>query len=241
MSIGSATSGSAGSNGYVPSGPTSAPEGLPTPTAQRLRRPSWRDPRLAVGVTLVLLSVVLGSVVVAAADETEPAYAAVRTLTPGDSIGPEDLRVVQVRVEDLAGTYVPADEGLEAGLVATRSVGEGELLPRSALGEVGAVQVRPVGVPLDGPLPAGLRKGAVVDVWVASPDPERAGSFLRPQPLVESAVVSEVSESGGALGAGGSTTVQVLVTANELPEVLGALANGADVSLVLLPGTRAGS
>lgn len=241
MSIGSAATSTRPGSGYVPTGPTSATRDLPTPAAQRLRRPSWRDPRLAVGVTLVLLSVVLGVFVIGAADETEPAFAVTRTLTPGDAVEPDALRVVQVRIDDLDGAYLSADESLADGFVVTRAVGEGELLPRAALGDVGAVEVRPVGVPLDGPLPAGLRKGAVVDVWVASPDPERAGAFLRPEPLVESAVVSEVSESGGALGAGGATTVQVLVAGDQLAEVLGALANGADVSLVLLPGAGAGS
>ena len=48
---------------------------LPTPTATRLRRPSWRDSRLLVGVLLVLVSTVLGSVVVARADDRVPVYA----------------------------------------------------------------------------------------------------------------------------------------------------------------------
>lgn len=223
--------------GYVPT-PPAGQEGasLPTVPAQRLRKPSWRDPRLAIGLVLVLLSVVLGSVVVTAADETQPAFAAARALAPGDAIGPDDVRVVQVKVDDLTRTYLSAGEPLPEGAVVTRSVGEGELVPRGAVGDVDAVAVRPVGVPFDGPLPRGLGKGAVVDVWVAAPNPERAGTFLRPEPLVEGAVVSEVSESGGALGAGGATTVQVLVTADQLPEVLGAIANGAAVSLVLLPG-----
>ena len=34
---------------------------LPTPTASRLRSPSWRDSRLLVGVLLVLVSTVLPS------------------------------------------------------------------------------------------------------------------------------------------------------------------------------------
>ena len=49
---------------------------LPTPTASRVRAPSWRDSRLLVGLLLVLLSTVLGSVVVARADDRVPVYAA---------------------------------------------------------------------------------------------------------------------------------------------------------------------
>jgi hypothetical protein len=209
---------------------------LPSVPANRLRRPSWRDPRLAVGVGLVLLSVVLGARVVAAADDTQPAWAAAHTLTPGDPVGPEDVQAVQVRMDGDSRAYLPATGDLPEGLVALRGVGTGELLPPSGVGEVEGVEVRPVGIPVSSALPAGLRKGARVDVWVAEPDVERAGSFSQPRRLVAAAEVAEVNEGGGALGTGNSTTVQVLVGEQELPEALAALANGADVSLVLLPG-----
>src|SRR5919112_2530446 len=46
---------------------------LPAPTlARRLSRPSWRDPRLLVGVLLVLGSVTAGSLGVGAGVETPP-------------------------------------------------------------------------------------------------------------------------------------------------------------------------
>jgi hypothetical protein len=209
---------------------------LPAPNAQRLRKPSWRDPRLAVGIGLVLVSVVLGSRVVAAADDTEPVWAAARTLTPGDPIGADDVVVVDVRLPDGASRYWSAGSEVPDDLVALRTVGAGELLPRSGVGAVADVDVRPVGIPVDGTLPAGLGKGSRVDVWVAQPDPDRAGGFTEPERLVDAAEVAEVSEGGGALGSGGVTTVQVLVTEDQLPLALGALANGAAVSVVLLPG-----
>lgn len=217
---------------------TQSPTTLPTPAVPRLRRPSWRDPRLLVGVLVVLLAVVGVARVVAAADETEPVYAAARTLTPGDPVGGDDVRVVRVRLEDSA-RYLTVGSGLPDGLVAMRSVGEGELLARSGLGDAGLLDLKPVGIPLDGVLPGGLVKGARVDVWVALPDLERAGAFTDPERLVEAAEVSEVAESGGALGAGGTATVQVLMADEPLQDALAALANGAEVALVLVPGAPA--
>ena len=162
---------------------------LPAPAAARLRAPSWRDPRLLVGLLLVLGAVVLGARVVAAADDTSPYYAAARPLVPGDRVGADDVRVVDVRLPDSADGYVGARDPLAPGTVATRTVGEGELLPRSALGTQGDVALQPVGIPVEAAAP-GLGTGAVVDVWVALPDPERAGSFLEPERTVQGATVA---------------------------------------------------
>lgn len=213
---------------------------LPAPAAQRLRPPSWRDPRLLVGVALVLGSVVLGSRVVAAADDTVGIFAAATVLTPGEPVTAEDLTVVQVRLDEAARQYLRADGEMPADAVALRTVGAGELLPRSAIGDAGDLERRPVGVPVDGALPEGLVPGAQVDVWVSEPDPGRAGAFSEPVRLAEAAPVAEVSTGGGALGASGATTVQVLLTDAELRPALHALAADARVALVLVPGSPPG-
>ncbi|GAB4062590.1 flagellar protein FlgA [Angustibacter speluncae] len=208
---------------------------LPAPPAARLRPPSWRDPRLLVGVLLVLGSVVLGARVVAAADDTEPYYVAARAITPGDRIGPDDLRVVDVRLGDAGEGYLGADAGPAADLVATRTVAAGELVPRGSVGAASDVALQPVAVPVT-TLPDGLRAGTVVDVWVAQPDPERAGAFLEPERVVQGADVADVGDAGSSLGSTGDSTVQVLLAPDVLPVVLGALANDAVVSLVPAPG-----
>ncbi len=208
---------------------------LPAPAATRLRAPSWRDPRLLVGLLLVLGAVVLGARVVAAADDTSPYYAAARPLVPGDRVGADDVRVVDVRLPDSADGYVAARDPLAPGTVATRTVGEGELLPRSALGTQGDVALQPVGIPVEAAA-SGLGTGAVVDVWVALPDPERAGSFLEPERTVQGATVAGVTDSGSSLGGTGGRTVEVLLEQDALADVLGALANDAVVSLVPAPG-----
>lgn len=210
---------------------------LPAPQAHRLRPPSWRDPRLLVGAVLVLGSLVAGHRVVAAADDTVPVYAAVGAIVPGDRVHDGRLAVVQVRLDVASEAYLPASQPVPAGAVALRAVGPGELLPRAALGEADRLARRPVGVPVAGPVPAGLVAGALVDVWVSEPDRDRAGGFTDPVRLAQAVEVSEVTSGGGALGAGGSTTVQVLLEEAELRLALRALAADAEVALVLVPGS----
>ena len=65
---------------------------LPRPAAKRLRRPSWRDSRLLVGVLLVLLAATLGARAVAAADDRVPVWVAAGDLVAGDAVGVDGLR-----------------------------------------------------------------------------------------------------------------------------------------------------
>ena len=207
-------------------------------TARRVAVPSWRDPRLLVGVLLVLAAVVAGARVVSAADRTVPVYAAAEALTPGEPVGPAQLEVVRLRLDGGAGAgaYVSAESSPAEGLVALRGVGAGELVPAVALGSAASLDVRPVGVPVQGALPSGLVPGALVDVWVTAVDLATPGALLEPRRVVEAAPVAEVDADSGALGSAATTTVQVLVDSEALPDVLAALAADARVHLVLTPG-----
>jgi len=211
---------------------------LPAPRAARVRSPSWRDTRLLVGVLLVLASVAIGARVIAAADDTAPVYAARTTLPAGTQVRPDMLDVVRVQLGAAAARYLAAGTRLPAGRVLLRSVGAGELIPRSAVGEPSALRRRPVGIPVDGAVPAGLARGGLVDVW-ASPRLRQAdaGAFGPPRRLAAGAEVYEVSASTGALAASGTTTVQVLLGEQELAAVLDAIANGARTAVVPVPGS----
>lgn len=217
------------------SSPAASP--LPAPVAPRLRRPSWRDTRLLVGVVLVLASVVLGASVVAAADDTVAVYAARDTLAPGDPIRPGDVAVVRARIVTGADRYLSATSELPPGLVALRTVGAGELLPSSALGNSAELELKPVAVPYADAVPSGLVKGALVDVWISLRDAERAGAFDPPERVVEAAEVAEVTSASGTLGAGRASAVQVLLAESQLAQVLDALANDARVAVVVVPGS----
>lgn len=206
---------------------------LPAPAAARLRRPSWRDPRLVVGVVLVALSAALGSWAVSAASRTAPVWVAVDTLTPGDPLTPAAVKAVEVRL-GAAGRYLSADEPLPAGRVVTRTVGEDELVPASAIGEAGSLDLRSVAVEVDGALSARVRKGALVDVWfVPQADAGSGDAAPAPHLVVAGVEVEQVADAGSGLVVGTSATLHLLVPDDDLPALLAAL--GAEGTVDVLP------
>lgn len=213
---------------------------VPTPRARRARRPGWRDPRVGVGVLLVAGSVALGVWVVGGATRGDAYYVAAEALTPGDALDAGALRVVDVRLGDASTSYVPAGEALPEGAVATRVVAAGELLPAGAVGTADDVGLRPVGVPVTGPLPSAVTTGATVDLWLTRPPVEAiggGGSPAQPERVAAGLVVADVVEDGAVLGAAASTSVEVLVPEADLPGVLAALASDGDVTLVPAPAS----
>jgi len=206
--------------------------------ARRLRRPSWRDPRLGVGVLLVAASVAVGSWAVARADRTMDVLVAAETLAPGDRLADVELRPQAVRPDGLADVYLPADAGLPADAVVTRVVGAGELLPAAAVGTSADVELRPVVVALSGTPPSGVVKGASVDLWVtpATGPGQGVEESEPPRLLAERLVVADLLESDSLFAAGGRSAVQVLVDGDDLPAVLGAVAGEADIVVVPVPG-----
>lgn len=210
--------------------------------ATRLRRPSWRDSRLLVGVLIVLASVLVGARVVAAADDTVPVYAAAGTLASGHPIGPGDVRVVRVRLGAGIATYLSARATLAPGLVVTRALGDGELVPRSAVAAAADLTRRPVPIPIAAPLPEALRPGVTVDVWSSAKDTAAGSSGYRPPVrIAEHAEVYAVTAPGSGLAAAQASAVQVLLEEAELRAVLDGLANGAKLAVVPAPGTSPAS
>jgi hypothetical protein len=221
-----------------PAASTASRVGTASPVAARLRRPSWRDPKLLAGVLMVAGSVALGSWVVSAAEASTPVWVAREALTPGDTVREGQISVARVRLEAAeAERYLAASEPLPDDAVAVRAVGAGELLPRAAIAAGADLDVRPVALPVTDPPSAGVDEGAQVDVWVTPEASEDATPV--PRLLAERLTVVEVSRPTGALALGGQTVVHVLVPTDTLPDVLGALAGPAAVHAVLVPGTAA--
>ncbi len=212
---------------------------IPSTAARRVRRPSWRDPRLGVGVLLVVGSVALGTWVLNDADRGTEFYAARTALMPGDAVAPEDLVVVEARLPGAEDAYLRAGEPVGDGAVITRPVGAGELVPVGAVGTGEDVDVRPVGVPVAGALSQAVVTGALVDLWLTPDPPTGIGAAVEPaEPrLVAPRLrVADVTTNEDLFAAGGSTTVEVLVPSADLPDVLAALAAEGTVTLVPVPG-----
>lgn len=226
----------------------------PSPPAVRLRRPGWRDPRLLLGIVLIGASVALGSGLVSAAGRTTPVYVADGPLVAGEPVQVDRLLVREVRLQEGLDRYLRADEDLPADLVTTRTVGDGEIVPLSAVARGSDLDVRPVAITPSAPLTSAVVEGSTVDLWfVPAPDgpfaegsggagdgstaaTDTAAPAAEPRQLAAGLTVAEVSEPGGALVVGTSMTVHVLVPVDQLPALLTALAADGSVEVVHVPG-----
>lgn len=187
-------------------------DGLPV-QARRSWATPWRDPRLIGGVALIALSAVLGGLVISSDDEQVLVWQARRDLVVGTAVAPGDLVRVPVGWSTrqasayLSGTRPPAG-------VLRRSVGTGELLPRSALSDAATSSI--LLVPLQfrrDDLPFGLVAGDRIQVW-AVPAESSAGS---PSPVSPARLVAadldvvQVEAGGPELSPEGTRSVTVAV------------------------------
>jgi hypothetical protein len=147
--------------------------------AQRVRSPGWRDARLWIGLVLVAGSVVAGSRLLAAADDTVQVWAAASDLGAGARLTEDDLVAARVRFadEDTQAGYYAVDDELPAELELVHGVSAGELLPRTAVGRTGDSGLVEVPIAVEPEqVPPSVVAGAVVDVYVvAAPDAEDPG------------------------------------------------------------------
>ncbi|MCC9173132.1 SAF domain-containing protein [Arthrobacter sp. zg-Y179] len=205
------------------------------PAAARLRKPSWRDPRLLLGILLVLGSIAGVVTLVDSADRTTEVYAVKHDIAPGAPIGAEDLVAVPVRLGNAEALYLPIAAGLPENAVAGAALREGELVARSALVERDALDRKPVGLRVEDPLPASTEAGSRVDIWAAMPNARNG--YDEPKQLIEAAEISELAVTESALGANRSTELLVLVDDSDLPLLLSALSNQAKITVVHNPAS----
>lgn len=200
----------------------------------RLKKPSWKDPKLLVGILLVLASVVGVISLVGAADQTAEAYTAREPIAVGEKLTADKLNRVKVRLGDVEQHYLTPATGVAEGLVAAQRIGKDHLVPRGSLGQPDSQGRKPVAVTVEEALPAQAVAGSRVDVWVALPD-DRNG-FSQPSLLLPGAEIAQITPGSTALGSARSTVVMVLVQDGQMPDLLGAQANKAKISVVWNPG-----
>lgn len=192
----------------------------------RLEHRPWRDPRLVLGVLLVLASTVLGAAAIAAGSNTTGFWAVRSEVRAGDPVQRADLVKAEAHLPDAAARHLMrTDEPLPArldDLVWARDVGDGALVSRAALasGQTGGVTELPLTV-TSGAAPTDLGRGDRVDVWVG-PGPGDDAGEKSVRVLSDVQVVS----SGGSAAIRGAPSRTVLV------DVSDAELSGAVVSTV---------
>ena len=197
------------------------------PPRQRPRA-LWADARFVIGAVLVLASVAGVWLVVTAARQTTPVYAAARTIAPGESIAAGDLRVVDVALGSLEQTYLPAAP-LDPETVATRTIHAGELVPAEALGATEASRTTTLVVRSATDVPRTVEPGSAVEVWAAPLDEN--GVREEPRILVADATVTNVTRDESMMG-GGAASVELVIPRADVAAMLGEMSGEAALSVV---------
>lgn len=192
-------------------------------------RRTWMDPRLVIGVALVLASLAGVWFVVQQSARTESAWSATRTLLPGDTVSAGDVERVEVRLPQSQDRYLDAAAD-PVGMVVASTVGEGEVLPLRALGSAAGLDRAAVVIDIQGALPRAVQAGSLVDVWTAAPSDD---GYEAPAVLVDDAIVVGVLEDDGIL-ASSAQQLELLVPIDETAVLLEAMSNEHVLSVVPL-------
>jgi len=177
--------------------------------------------------------------IVVRAERTTTVYAAADALVVGDRIHPADLTQLNVRLDAAADLYLTPDHVPAEGVLVTRTVVAGELIPASAVGTVKGELVTSLVVTLRGMLAGGVQAGSVVDVWAASQGDD--ARYAPPGILVPGATVVRVVEKSGLLASTDPPMVEILVPKNSVSAVLEAIANDDAISIVAVNEDVAGA
>lgn len=190
----------------------------------------YRDPRLLLGLLLVAGSV-LGVVgVVTAVDDGVEVYAASRLLTVGERVDTDDLELRRVSLGTDSGTYLQGGQLPDGGVIVSRSIGAGELVPLAAVGDVRGASATTIVIALATDLGGTVRAGDLLDLWSA-PALE-AGRYGAPTVLASRAQLVRTVASEGIVSSTEAARVELLVPRREVARILHAVANGDALSAV---------
>lgn len=142
------------------------------------------------------LSVVAGSRLLAAADDTVIVWAAAEDLAGGAEVNADDLEARRVRFAEPADLerYFTSDDPLPEDVRLVRGVGRGELLPRAAVGTTADADVLELPIPVD-LVPDSVGPGSVVNVYVRDTVrcPRCAGAALESVAVVDAPAADELT------------------------------------------------
>lgn len=146
----------------------------------------------------------------------------------GAEINPTNLEVVQLDLGEASELYLkPSD--LSAGLIVNRTVGEGELIPRSGIASAvrigySIISLTPAQLPSDRIAP-----GDLVQIWTV---PQLQNSAWEPAQILGIAEVVAITPPEGVF-ASDTGVYELLVPSENLTPILEGIAKGNPIFLVL--------
>ena len=151
-------------------------------------------------------------------------------LAVGDRVDASDFVLTPVRFDTADDLYLTPDSFPADGVLITRSIAAGELIPAAAVGTRAGVSLSSIVIEIDGTLATSIGPGAVVDVWSARQNGN--GEFGPPSVLVGEASVVRLVEATGLIAGGTGQAIEVLVPKEKVAAVLESVANSDTLALV---------
>jgi hypothetical protein len=196
--------------------------------------------RTALGACLVVLAILAGALFLDRSQRLVPVYAAARDLPAGTPLAPGDLRVIRVRLPEVALRHYlrPSTDRQVAGRVLTAPVRRETLVPAGlVLASSRDADLVELPVQVDpGDMARGLRPGDSVQVLAAYTDGARRGRAVVLLPAAE--VVQVLQDPTGLAGSGQDRGVQLRMPSDRAPFVAAAIAT-ARIFVVKAPGAAA--
>lgn len=185
-----------------------------------------------IGIALVGVSVLAGARIIGAADDTVQVWSTSADMAAGQPLTAEDLTATKVYFNDdgEVDRYLLVQEELPADATLGRAVGEGEMVPRTALGGAGVNDVSTLPLVLPSlAIPPGLTPGTRVNVWSVN---EVKNGYSSSIILAD---VEVVAVPAGAEGFGAGVERQLLlgIDAGQQKTVAAALEAAADGTLTV--------
>ncbi len=203
-------------------------------SATRLRRPTVKDPRLVVGILLVALSVWLGVWAVDNAKDLSVAYVAAQPIVAGQAVTQEHLRPVEVNLAAQGSQYVSVPLDADHNYIATTTIGEGQFVPTGSLVRDQAYATRVIAISTSTVLPRNVTVGATVELW-AAPKAAASGDDPAPTLVATDLVVAQLPATDQGFSASSGQTVHVVVSAEQVSDVVAASMGDMTLSLLSYP------
>lgn len=177
----------------------------------------WKDPRLVVGVILLLISIIACTQLIAAARAGIPVYQTTRPIAQGETLGPGNIRIVDVRPESEA--YVPAGE-MPSDARTLVNLGPGELIARSAVTTQAKDDQRTIVVSVSDGLPDSVAPGTRLELWFV-PTAQIGSQDKQPPKLITGkATLVKVLGESGILAGQGASRIEVRLNVDDISGIL---------------------
>jgi len=169
-----------------------------SPVPRRIKKPSWLDVRLALGLVLVLGSVVLGALVIGRAHTTVQVVVATHNLSEGSVLSGADLKLRHVQLGAATLSQYAREPEELIGRRLTAGVLRDELVPIAAA--LSSPPSTSLAIPLAEGMAPSLRAGQRIEVWLTTP---ACGSIV----LLPDATVQSIHSLDSSFASSGSQSI----------------------------------